>query len=113
MVTLPQNRLGIENMRLIVPEGINVYQPINDVRLAGELLFLARSGKDTLPAYASLIRAAETAQGLNYLGNVGKILDYSWFSAEDTKFIFDRLQRLAGNAPIYARTPQNEKHPFK
>jgi hypothetical protein len=111
LLLLVKNPRLIPDMKLIVPEGISVYEAIGNYRCAGQIFFTAREDNDMQPAYASVIWGQEIKEGLNYARNVGKLLDYSWFSVQDSRFIFSRLVRLSGNAPIYGRTPMNQANP--
>ena len=84
-------RLSLKNVRLLVPEGILVYQCIKDVRNKGEFLFTTRgTGRSTNPAYLSII-LPEKGGELNYMKNVGMLLNYPWYDSKQSSLAFDRM----------------------
>jgi len=107
-------KLEIPDMKLIVPNGLVVYDVRIDYRSASQFFFVAKENDDFEPVYLSLVD--KEGGSLNYMKNVGKLLDYPWFSKQDSAFIFDRLHKGLTNAPIYARKPIEvtplTKHPF-
>lgn len=103
-------KLEIPNMRLLVRPGLAVYDVAIDYRSNSQFFFVANENDELDPAYLSLV--SSESGGLNYLRNVGKLLEYPWFSLLDSAFVFDRLYRGLTNAPIYARRPKIDSHPF-
>jgi len=69
-----EEKLGLKNVRLLVPSGIDVYQVIREVRNKGLFFFTARANKDTAPAYCSYIE--DTERSLSFMRNAGILLRY-------------------------------------
>jgi len=103
-------RLGLENVRLLVPKGILVFQAITDIRNTGEFLFAVRDGADTSPAYLSIVRTQK--EGLNYAINACELLAYPWYSNLDSSKVLDRLARAKKQLYVSDLTPQRERHPL-
>jgi hypothetical protein len=83
-------RLGLKNVRLIVPKGIFVYQCIEKIRNKGEFLFTTRgTARSTNPAYLSVI--LPDGAGLNYMRNLGILLDYPWYNPRQSSLAFERM----------------------
>ncbi|MBS3078687.1 hypothetical protein J4218_01060 [Candidatus Pacearchaeota archaeon] len=103
-------KLDLPDIKLIVPDGIEVFDVLWDYRSKAQFFFCARAGDKMNPGYLSLV---ETRQGiLDYARNTAKLLYYPWFNRDDSSFIFDRLVNGKRNAPIYAKTPRTERHPL-
>lgn len=110
VVLRDSERLGIEDVRFSVPEGIAVYDVVLAYRLKGQLLATAREGDDYGRAYLSLVRKPDG--GLNVARYAEELLRYSWFNHKDSSFVFDRLLKRKTNTPLYALSPQGTRHPF-
>ena len=87
-------RLAIENLRLSVPEGIEVYRVIRSFEGEGELLFTVRESSNFIfdEAYLSVIRKSGNSK-INEL----KLLAYPWFDSKTSLKIFTKL--LKENVP--------------
>lgn len=105
-------KLGIKNVKLLVPQGIEVYNVISKCRYNGEIFFTLKGEQDMSQAYASVISTKDTKRRLNYMPNTGKLLEYTWFSLQETSHLFNRIARLHGNAPMWNVTPTEGKHPL-
>jgi len=105
-------KLLIKNIKLLVPEGIEVYRVISEFRDLGEAFFTAREGNNATPAYLSLVTQANGA--LNFMKNAGDLLRYPWYNHEDSSEIFYRLCSIKKDLliHIYSFTQQDAPHPF-
>jgi len=107
-----EEKLGLKNVKLLVPQRIDVYQVIREVRNKGLFFFTARANKDTAPAYCSYVESSE--RSLNFMRNAGILLKYPWYTNADSSEIF---QRIAGankrtNLHLITYKLQAEEHPF-
>jgi len=104
-------RLGMKNVRLIVPEGILVYRCIRAIRNKGEFLFTVKEeGRDNSPAFLSVV-LPEKGGALNYTRNAGILLDYPWYDSRDSSFAFDRAH-YKGNLYLVNLAHKIGPHPF-
>lgn len=104
-------KLGLEKVRLLVPQGIVVYHVTVGFRNKGELLFTAQEGLDMGPAFLSVV--TKQGRGLNYAKNMGELLKYPWLCSEDSGYALHRLKSTQRNAVFYGRRPINHlPHPF-
>jgi len=104
-------KLEIPDMKLLAPEGIEVFDVVGEYRSKAQFFFCARAGDPTNPGYLSLVEKYNGS--LNFVRNTGELLNYPWFNNQDSSFIFDRLVNGKRNAPIYARDPSFGPHPLK
>lgn len=107
-----EEKLGLKNVKLLVPPRIDVYQVIQEVRNKGLFFFTARANKDTAPAYCSYVE--DSSKSLNFMRNAGILLMYPWYSNADSSEIFQRIATANKKTNLYLITCklQREEHPF-
>ncbi len=106
-------RLELKKVRLFVPQGIEVYHVIANFRNKGELFFTTKGNNDFAQTYCSYINT-EPGGALNYMKNVGKLLEYPWYSRVHSSRIFDRLLSAGEKTNLYLIDcdQQTGNHPF-
>ena len=92
-------KLGLKDVKLIVPEGIAVYQVIREVRNNGEFFFTAREGSDTTHAYLSWLN--QSNKPLNIKENIGELLKYPWYDNLDSSKVFERFYGSSKDTNLY------------
>lgn len=104
-------KLAIPHMRLVVPEGILVYEAIGKYRSKAQFFFSVVDGNEMNSGYLSVVEAEKDS--LNYAKNVGELLRYPWYSVRESSLVFGRLFEGKTNAPLTGTMPEKLWHPFK
>ena len=106
----------LEDIKIIVPEGIDVYRVVKKVRNFGGFLFSVRKGNDNNRAYFSELCNINSLWqiGSKIEKNVADLFSQPSYSHEKSSEVFNRLLHSGSNTNLYLKYEKIRigRHPF-